>query len=321
MARRRRLLLAAGVLAALAVLVVTRSPQQTRYVPRTLFSAAYGSGAGDVGLLQAAGTVVYGPQGFLALPGGRLAVLDTWNHRLLEVDAHGSRLITPLPAAPLIRGEQLALSPTGAYLLADNHVGQVLVMGQGGESATVYPGANSPAVDLRIIRGMVQSGPFLYLSVLEATSRSIRNLLLRISSSGRLPLEGRLPARGMVVGMAPSAGGKLLLLLSLPGRREELASLSASGKPTVLWPVAAGLTLLGSDHAGAIFLLGKGQVLVYGPRGHLQTRFAVPRGSGIRISQQGSVSASGVVYLAEAGRQHYRIVAYHPQTHRDWRLF
>ena len=126
----------------------------------TLVLLPWGSGPGQVGLLRPTEGLAQGPQSLAIAPDGRIAILDSVNHRILELDGKGT--VTGSVAVPLTEPRFLAVTSDRLFVLDCATDRRLLVLdwaGQAVDSISV-PAFDDPVSSLFA----TDRGPYLELA-------------------------------------------------------------------------------------------------------------------------------------------------------------
>ena len=97
----------------------------------------WGSGPGQVGLIRPTEGLAEGPQSLAVAPDGRIAVLDSVNHRIVELDGKG--VVTGTAAVPLTEPRFLAVTADRLYVFDCDSDGRLLVMDWSGQTLASIP--------------------------------------------------------------------------------------------------------------------------------------------------------------------------------------
>ena len=98
----------------------------------TLVLLPWGSGPGQVGLLRPVEGLAQGPQSLAIAPDGRIAILDSVNHRILELDGKGT--VTGSVAVPLTEPRFLAVTADRLFVLDCDTDRRLLVFDWAGQA-------------------------------------------------------------------------------------------------------------------------------------------------------------------------------------------
>jgi hypothetical protein len=155
----------------------------------------WGSGPGQVGLSRPTEGLAEGPQSLAVAADGRIAVLDSVNHRIVELDSKGA--VTGTVAVPLTEARFLAVTADRLYALDSDSDGRLLVMDWGGQMLASVP---VPALD-QPVTGLFATdrGPCLELAHEHTYLLQVQNPVSAASSAQSDEMA--------VGGLAPGTGG------------------------------------------------------------------------------------------------------------------
>ena len=158
----------------------------------------WGSGPGQVGLIRPTEGLAEGPQSLAVAPDGRIVVLDSVNHRIVELDGKG--VVTGTVAVPLTEPRFLAVTADRLYVFDCDSDGRLLAMDWSGQMLASIP---VPAFD-QPVTGLFATdrGPCLELAHEHTYLVQVQN---PVSAASSAPGEGS-AGGGTTLGIGVSEG-------------------------------------------------------------------------------------------------------------------
>ncbi len=340
MRRIRSIVIAVGILGLLVfglglhrvTIVALREP------PRVVWKASYGTSSNRVGESIGLDGRHYGPLAF-ALLGKRLVVADSYNNRII-VRAHHSQV---LEAAPLMV-EDVAVTPSGAILVADNRQLGVWRLGSGrisrlikipqekGVTEAIWHLGVGPEGQIVVqVLGFGQGQYQMMLNEYNRKGQFVRELARAQGgeNAGLTPLAGHGPI-GILQSFEISPSGELYVVPPSHQRYHRhidvyrwdgqyVSQISIKSPIPILESCLLGVNRMGWAYVGInLTYPHRARVLVVSPAGTLINDIevhAVP----IYSAVYGRVSPEGNLYLVQSSIHHYVIDCWALTSRKAWR--
>lgn len=339
--RRRGFTAAVLVLALSAgVLGAGRPVRVTGYEHALLWRAPWGKEPGAVAWAQGKDGNRYGPRAFALRPDGGVLLLDTFNSRVLALDAGGrvARII-PLDGDGY---DDVAVSPGGTVYLADNVKGEVVWLD--GAGAVAGREAMRPeGIDVYLIEGLAAGensvfvqeagwttgGFFRRVTCLRGAGEprgTLAQVLVRVS--GEREESGGVVSEAVRAAVAAPDGCLYLDVHSPDGFTRRVQILSPRLEPLGAVEFRTGGfmgdgSLVGVDAKGAVYYLlgGDGGTGLYrfDRKGRLAAVLDLPRPGPVRLREWVQVSPRGDVYFLRATEAGLSLEAYLARQRWQWR--
>lgn len=339
--RGRILWLIMGILAFTGGFFVAGRPARvSEYEHQVLWQAGWGKGPGQVAWVEGRDGNRYGPRSLALYPGGRIAVLDTFNRRIHLLGEQGQVGTVSLESDTY---DDLAVAPDGTLCLVDNGKGEVVWLEQSGR-VLARETLRSPGTDLYLIEGILAGEEVVYVQETGWTSTGffrrvsflrergdergiLASLSLRVSGAKESE-EGVIaePVRGAA--LAPD-GCLYLDTQTEDGFRRRVRVLSPRLQPWGEQEFHTGSYmgkgfLAGVDAQGCVYYLLSGEenrprVCKFDARGRPVTALVLPDSEYVRLGRWVRISPQGDVYFLRAREEGLTLEAYRRKQRWVWR--
>ncbi|MBC7340253.1 MAG: hypothetical protein H5U04_10430 [Firmicutes bacterium] len=317
--------LCAGVLAAGGPVRVVH------YEHRVIWQAPWGKEPGQVGWAEGKDGNRYGPRAFALRPGGGVLLLDTFNSRVLVLDAQGRVAGTiPLDSTGY---DDVAISPSGTIYLAENVKGEVVWLhdaaGVAGREVMRPEGMDVYLIEELAVAeksvfvqeaGWTTSGFFRRVTYLKGRGEPRGTLASVLVSVSGVREESEGVVSEAVRGTVVAPDGCLYLDVHSPdgfARRVQILSprLEPWGQVELRTGTFMGQgSLVGVDGRGGMYyLLDGGEstgLYRFDRNGQLAGVLDIPTSGPVRLKKFVRVSPRGDVYFLRAGEESLSLEAY-----------